>query len=216
MKPFNKISLARKVLNLSIVQKSLLNCIASRLGKNEFCWASIDIIMKDTCIKKRNSVVSGLRYLQELNLISILPPSNGINSNRYSINFNTVKILINEQNKKNSAKEFIKKEKKNSIQNKYRERIRTEKEQKRGVTQGYLRSNLGLPEEYPRVTGGVTQGYSKEQLNKIKKKNKEEISLFLEPLRAKIKSESQKPKASPKEALEQMRNKLTAEGKIKN
>lgn len=195
MKPFDKILLVREVKNLTSNQKNILSVISTHLGKNEFCFLSIDTLLDETCIKKRDCITNNIEELVNLNLITVLPPSNGYKSNRYSINFIAVRSIISEQNK---AKDKEKTEQRKiwaQQKKRFRSNKKNKKESECPVTSGDLSSHLGLLVQSPEVTCPVTSGDSKRNLNKSEKKVKDSASLFLPPPILKI----QKPKLSEKQ-----------------
>jgi hypothetical protein len=87
LKPFDKIEIVRQCGQLSSTQKLILLIIASHLGKNEFCYLSYNTLQAECCLAKRNAISENLTALAKAGIISILPPSEGFKSNRYSIYF---------------------------------------------------------------------------------------------------------------------------------
>lgn len=85
--PLDKIVIIRNCKNLNSTQKSLLFSIASRLGKNNFCYPSFTTLMIDSGIKNRTSLVENLTILENLKIIWIISPKDGYKSNRYGIDF---------------------------------------------------------------------------------------------------------------------------------
>lgn len=92
LKPFDKVSIARKCPGLSIPQKLTLLVIASRLGKNEFCYLSLDTLQIECSIGGRRHLVKYLKQLSDIGLLLIIPPGDGFSCNRYGINF---ELIIN-------------------------------------------------------------------------------------------------------------------------
>jgi hypothetical protein len=87
LKPFDKISLVRKCIGLSPIQKLILLVVASHLGKNDFCFLSIPTLLKECGLKHRSSLISNIDVLIKLNILWKLPPDKGFKSNRYGIRF---------------------------------------------------------------------------------------------------------------------------------
>lgn len=90
LKPFDKVSIARKCPGLSIPQKLTLLVIASRLGKNEFCYLSLDTLQIEYSIGGRRHLVKYLKQLSDIGLLLIISPGDGFNCNRYGINFEMI------------------------------------------------------------------------------------------------------------------------------
>ena len=85
--PLDKVVIIRNCIGLSVTQKSILYSIASRLGKQNFCFPSLTTLMKDSGLSKRTALVDNITALVKANIIHRISPGNGFKSNRYGINF---------------------------------------------------------------------------------------------------------------------------------
>lgn len=130
--PLDKIVIIRNCKNLNATQKALLYAIASRIGKNNFCYPSFTTLMIDSGIKNRTSLVENLTILENLKIIWIISPKDGYKSNRYGIDFDLL------------------------------------------VRVAYQCSTLGALEQSATRTRLVRNAYSKGNINKKLKENKEE------------------------------------------
>lgn len=89
--PLDKIMVVRNAIGLNTTQKSILYSIASRLGKQNFCYPSLSTLMIDCGLSKRSALTKNLDILVNLRILLRINPSNGFKSNRYGIDF---KVLV--------------------------------------------------------------------------------------------------------------------------
>jgi len=78
----NYIESIRKA-DLSASQKSILYCLATRMGDNGRCWPSLTLLQKESGYKSRSHLSAHLNNLIKLNVIT-KSREDGINSNVYS------------------------------------------------------------------------------------------------------------------------------------
>jgi hypothetical protein len=172
MTPWEKIIFIRDKINLTHIQKLILLIIASHIGNNDFAYLSITTIQNECGIKKRTSVTDHLQALQEIGLITILPPSDGYSTNRYLINLTkqddeerSSTVTSNQQSLVTDGYQQSSETSNRRLPQESHEHLSHEGKL---VTDGYQGSNRRLPDWSPTVTRVVTDGYPKRNINKNK------------------------------------------------